>query len=163
MTLLLIFIATLLLAYANGANDNFKGVATLFGSRAASYRQAIGLATIATFAGCIASVFLAAELVRAFSGRGLVPDAVAASPQFLLAVAIGAGSTILLATRLALPVSTTHGLLGALVGAGAMAAGRDLNLEALGNTFVLPLLLSPVAAVLVTAGPTAVSSLPQLS
>ena len=152
MTLLLIFIATLLLAYANGANDNFKGVATLFGSRAASYRQAIGLATIATFAGCMASVFLAAELVRAFSGRGLVPDAVAASPQFLLAVAIGAGSTILLATRLALPVSTTHGLLGALVGAGAMAAGSDLNLEALGNTFVLPLLLSPVAAVLVTAG-----------
>ena len=40
MTMLLIFIATLFLAYANGANDNFKGVATLFGSRAASYRQA---------------------------------------------------------------------------------------------------------------------------
>ncbi len=152
MMLLLIFIATLFVAYANGANDNFKGVATLFASQAASYRQSITLATAATFAGCIASVFLAADLVRAFSGKGLVPDAVAASPHFLLAVAIGAGCTILLATVLAFPVSTTHGLTGALVGAGAMAAGHDLNLYALGKTFVLPLLLSPVLAVVLTTG-----------
>jgi inorganic phosphate transporter, PiT family len=152
MTLLLIFIATLFVAYANGANDNFKGVATLFGSQAASYRQCLTLATGATFAGCIASVFLAADLVRAFSGKGLVPDVVAASPHFLLAVAIGAGCTILLATLLAFPVSTTHGLTGALVGAGAMAAGHDLNLRALGGTFLLPLLLSPVLAVVLTTG-----------
>ena len=152
MTLLLIFFATLFVAYANGANDNFKGVATLFGSQAASYRQCITLATVATFAGCIASVFLAADLVRAFSGKGLVPDIVAASPHFLLAVAIGAGCTIILATLLAFPVSTTHGLTGALVGAGAMAAGRDLNLGALGGSFVLPLLLSPLLAVVLTTG-----------
>lgn len=152
MTLLLLFIATLFVAYANGANDNFKGVATLFGSQAASYRQSITLATVATLAGCIASVFLAADLVRAFSGKGLVPDAVAASPHFLLAVAIGAGCTIILATLLAFPVSTTHGLTGALIGAGVMAAGRDLNLGALGGTFVLPLLLSPLLAVVLTTG-----------
>lgn len=150
MSMLLIFIATLFVAYANGANDNFKGVATLFGSRAASYRQAIGLATAATFAGCIASLFLAAELVKAFSGKGLVPDVVAASPQFLLAVAIGAGCTIILATLLAFPVSTTHGLTGALVGAGGMAAGRDLNLNVLGSVFLLPLLLSPLVAMALT-------------
>lgn len=153
MTLpLLIFFATLLVAYANGANDNFKGVATLFGSQAASYRQCLTLATVATFAGCIASVFLAADLVRAFSGKGLVPDAVAASPHFLLAVAVGAGCTVILATLLAFPVSTTHGLTGALVGAGAMAAGHDLNLRALGGSFVLPLLLSPLLAVGLTTG-----------
>lgn len=153
MTLpLLIFFATLLVAYANGANDNFKGVATLFGSQAASYRQCLKLATVATFAGCIASVFLAADLVRAFSGKGLVPDAVAASPHFLLAVAVGAGCTVILATLLAFPVSTTHGLTGALVGAGAMAAGHDLNLRALGGSFVLPLLLSPLLALGLTTG-----------
>ena len=73
MTLLLIFTATLFVAYANGANDNFKGVATLFGSGSANYKQAITLATAATFAGCIASVFLAAGLVHAFSGKGLCP------------------------------------------------------------------------------------------
>ena len=148
MTLLLIFMATLFVAYANGANDNFKGVATLHASRLVSYRQAITLATVTTFAGCIASLFLADELVRAFSGKGLVPNAVAASPDFLLAVALGAGGTVLVATLRAFPISTTHSLTGALVGAGAVAAGRELNLGALGTTFLLPLLLSPLVAAL---------------
>ncbi len=152
MTLFLIFAAALFVAYANGANDNFKGVATLFGSGAASYRQAIAYGTAATFAGSIASIFLAAELVHAFSGKGLVPDAVAASPYFLLAVAIGAGCTIILATRLAFPTSTTHALTGALVGAGAMAAGSNLNLSVLGSTFFLPLLLSPLLSLAITIG-----------
>jgi inorganic phosphate transporter, PiT family len=147
MTLVLIFVATLFVAYANGANDNFKGVATLFGSGVATYRQALALGTLCTFAGSVTSVFLAAELVRMFSGKGLVPAAVAASPHFLLAVAIGAGCTVILATLLAFPISTTHGLTGALVGAGAMAAGRDLNLSVLGGAFFLPLLLSPLVAV----------------
>ncbi len=152
MTLLLIFAATLFVAYANGANDNFKGVATLFGSNTATYRQAITLGTTATLAGCIASVFLAAELVRVFSGKGLVPDVVAASPHFLLAVAIGAGCTVILATLLAFPISTTHALTGALVGAGIMAAGNDLNLGVLGKAFLLPLLLSPLISMILTIG-----------
>ena len=146
MTLVLLFAATLFVAYANGANDNFKGVATLYGSGVASYRQAITLATASTLAGSVASVFLAADLVRTFSGKGLVPSLVAGSPEFLLAVAIGAGCTVILATLLAFPVSTTHGLSGALVGAGAMAAGRELNLGVLGSAFFLPLLLSPLLA-----------------
>ncbi len=148
--LLLIFAATLFVAYANGANDNFKGVATLYGSGVATYKQAITLATASTLAGSVSSVFLAAELVRMFSGKGLVPAAVAASPHFLLAVAIGAGCTVILATLLAFPISTTHGLTSALVGAGAVAAGRELNLGVLGGAFFLPLLLSPLMALTLT-------------
>ena len=145
-----LFAITLFVAYANGANDNFKGVATLYGANIADYKKAITIATIATFAGCIASVFLAEGLVKAFSGRGLVPDAVAASPVFLLAVATGAGLTVILATVLGFPVSTTHGLTGALVGAGFIAAGDKLDLSVLGSVFVLPLLLGPIVSVLLT-------------
>jgi inorganic phosphate transporter, PiT family len=145
-----LFLITLFVAYANGANDNFKGVATLYGANVADYKKAITIATIATFAGCIASVFLAEGLVKAFSGKGLVPDAVAVSPIFLLSVATGAGATVILATLLGFPISTTHGLVGALVGAGFMAAGDQLNLSVLGSVFVLPLLLGPVASVLLT-------------
>jgi inorganic phosphate transporter, PiT family len=47
----ILFITTCFLAYANGANDNFKGVATLFGSGTTSYRNAISWATITTFMG----------------------------------------------------------------------------------------------------------------
>jgi len=147
---ILLFLATLFVAYANGANDNFKGVATLYGANVAGYRKAIIIATLATFAGCIASVFVAEALIKAFSAKGLVPDAVAASPAFLVSVAAGAGSTVILATLLGFPISTTHGLTGALVGAGFMAAGDALNLSMLGSTFFLPLLLSPMIAVLLT-------------
>src|SRR6476661_6648214 len=109
LTVCLLF-AVCFVAYSNGANDNFKGVASLFGSRICSYRSAIGWATVMTFAGSLAAVFLAQELLKSFSGKGLVPDALTASPGFVLAVALGAGFTVLLATRLGFPISTTHGL-----------------------------------------------------
>ena len=51
MTAALILSAMLFLAYSNGANDNFKGVATLFGSGASDYRRALLWATAATLAG----------------------------------------------------------------------------------------------------------------
>ncbi len=146
----LLFVATLFVAYANGANDNFKGVATLYGSDTASYRSAIALATVATFAGAICSVYFAEALVQAFSGKGLVPAAVAASSNFLLSVATGAGATVFLATLLGFPISTTHALAGALAGTGLLAAGSQLNLAHLGSGFFAPLLVSPVFAVLLT-------------
>ncbi|MBI4005825.1 MAG: inorganic phosphate transporter, partial [Gammaproteobacteria bacterium] len=145
---ILIILSVLFLSYSNGANDNFKGVATLFGSGTTNYRMAIGWATITTFGGSVYAIFLAGQLVEHFSGKGLVPDQIAGSPEFLLAVAIGAGITVLIATFKGLPISTTHSLTGALAGAGIMAVGLDLNLSKLGNTFFLPLLISPLIALL---------------
>lgn len=150
MILALVFVMSLFVAYSNGANDNFKGVATLFGSNATTYKSAITLATLATLAGAVCSVFLAEGLIKAFSGHGLVTDAVASSPAFLLAVASGAGTTIILATVLGFPVSTTHGLTGALIGAGAIAAGTNLDLSVLSSEFFAPLLISPLLAVAIT-------------
>lgn len=150
--LLFLLLAVCFLAYANGANDNFKGVASLHGSRTASYRTALAWATVTTAAGSLAAFFLATELLKKFSGKGLVPDALTAQPEFLLAVALGAGGTVILATLLGFPISTTHGLTGALCGAGFVAVGSGVNLAALGKGFVLPLLLSPLLAVAVGAG-----------
>jgi inorganic phosphate transporter, PiT family len=145
--LILLFLVTCFLAYSNGANDNFKGVATLFGSKTTSYRKAIWWATITTFAGSVCSIFLAGELVKNFSGKGLVPDSIIASPDFLLSVALGAGLTVMLATVTGFPVSTTHGLTGALVGGGLAAVGTQVNFAKLGGSFFLPLLTSPLIAV----------------
>jgi inorganic phosphate transporter, PiT family len=147
MKVLALFLATLFLAYANGANDNFKGVATLFGSKTVPYRQAIAWATLTTFLGSLGSILLAGKLLKNFSGKGLVPDAIALSSEFHLAVALATGATILLATLTGFPVSTTHGLTGALVGAGSIAIGGSVNFTALGNAFVLPLLFSPILAI----------------
>ncbi len=136
----------LLLAFVNGANDNMKGVATLYGSGALGYRAALGLATVSTALGALASTFLAGALVKAFSAKGLVPDAVL-TPEYLVAVALGASATVLLATRVGLPVSTTHALVGALAGAGVVAAGSALDLSVLGRVFVLPLFAGPLLGI----------------
>jgi PiT family inorganic phosphate transporter len=149
--LILLFLAVLFLAYSNGANDNFKGVASLFGSRTCSYKTAISWATLTTGAGSIAAIFLAQSLLKKFSGKRLVPDALTSQPEFLLAVALGAGGTVILATLLGFPISTTHGLTGALVGAGVVAGASKVNFDALGRNFVMPLLLSPLIAVLTGA------------
>ncbi|HEY6361737.1 MAG TPA: inorganic phosphate transporter [Vicinamibacterales bacterium] len=146
----LILAAVVLLAYSNGANDNFKGVATLFGSGTADYRRALTWATVTTFAGSMLALALASGLVATFSGRDLVPDAVSTEPAFLTAVSLGAALTVLLATQFGLPVSTTHALTGALLGAGAVATQGQVRLDTLGSSFVLPLAFSPVISVLIT-------------
>ncbi len=151
MILTILFIATLFLAYSNGANDNFKGVATLFGSATLDYKKALRLATVATIAGSITSIFFAQALLKTFSGKGLVPATLAGSPEFLLAVALGTGLAVMLATVTGFPISTTHGLTGALVGAGLMAVGTKVNIAVLGSKFFLPLLISPLLALLMSA------------
>lgn len=64
MLIYLLLLSTLFLAYVNGANDNFKGVATLYGSGTCSYKTAI----------TIGAIFLAQGLISSFSGKGLVSD-----------------------------------------------------------------------------------------
>jgi len=147
--LFLITIAVVVVAYANGANANFKGVASLFGSGTTSYRTAVNWAALTTAAGCVAAMFLAAGLLKTFSGKGLVPDALIVQPLFLLSVAAAAGVTGLLATRFGFPVSTTHLLTGALLGAGWIAG--EVNAAKLWESFLKPLLLSPVLALVVGA------------
>jgi inorganic phosphate transporter, PiT family len=142
-----LFVATVFLAYANGANDNFKGVATLWGSQTTNYKAAIAWATGTTFLGSVCSLILAEKLLKAFSGKGLVPDAIAQAMDFHLAVALAAGGTVILATVFGFPISTTHGLVGSMVGAGLVAIGLQVNFAALGQNFLLPLLLSPVVAI----------------
>jgi PiT family inorganic phosphate transporter len=143
----LILVTTAFVAYANGANDNFKGVATLFGSGTTDYTKAFWWATATTLAGSVAAVFLATTLVHTFRGQGLVPAALAGSQPFVVAVILGAALTVFLATHIGAPISTTHSLTGALVGAGFVAVGLDLSFSTLWASFLRPLLVSPLLAV----------------
>ena len=151
MTEIILVALTLLLAYSNGANDNFKGVATLYGSGVLTYRQARWLSTAATLGGALAAVAVAEALLKAFSGRGLVPTSVVSNLAFAASVALAAGATVALATRIGMPISTTHALVGGLLGAGVVAAGAELNWGALTQQFIAPLLLGPIAAFVAAA------------
>jgi len=150
MNLIFLFIAACFLAFSNGANDNFKGVATLFGAGITDYKKAINWATITTFSGSVAAIFLAEELVKNFSGKGLVPNELIQTPIFAIAIALGAAITVFLATKIGMPISTTHSLVGALFGAGIMAVGSEFNFSKLGNTFLMPLIVSPLMATILS-------------
>lgn len=82
----ILLLTVLMLAYANGGNDNFKGVATLFGTGTADYRRALLWATGTTLLGSVAAVFLAGQLLKNVSGRGLVQASLAGSPHYVAAV-----------------------------------------------------------------------------
>ncbi len=144
----LLIAAVALLSFANGANDNFKGVATLWGAGRTSYKRALGWATVFTFMGSLAAVWMASGLAAKFNGSKLVSKEIYTQMPFLAAMVLAAASTVLLASRLGLPISTTHALTGALIGAGLAAAGAaQVKFTALASGVVMPLLFSPLAAV----------------
>ena len=61
--MVLIVAAVACLAFANGGNDNFKGVATLFGSGTSNYRRALTWATVTTLLGSLAAFILNLDAV----------------------------------------------------------------------------------------------------
>ena len=75
--LAILILAALLVAFANGANDNAKGVATLIGSGMAKLKPALKWANLTTLLGALAAIPMAlwvnTNLVKTFSGGGLMP------------------------------------------------------------------------------------------
>lgn len=143
---LLIIVCAAGVAWANGANDVSKGVATLVGSRLASYRQGLAWGTIWTVAGAVAALALTTSIFRTFS-TGLINETLARAPLFSLAVAVGAFAWVLIASRTGLPVSTTHSLIGAIVGAALAADGvHGVRWPLVVSAVAAPLALSPIVA-----------------
>ena len=149
MFLLLAIIAlTAALAAANGANDVSKGVATLAGSGVTRYRTAILWGAVSTLAGTLLSGFFAARMLKLFTG-GIV--SATPTPAFILAVICGAAGWVTIATVRRLPVSTTHAIIGSLIGAGVMYAPASVEWAAIASRLAVPLLLSIVASYLLSA------------
>ncbi len=148
-----LIVGVLLLAFFNGANDNFKGVATLWGTGRYDYRTVLAWATLTTFAGAVLGGVLAGGLVKVFSGSQFLGKTTSLEPVFLAAVALGAAATVVVATWVGAPISTTHALAGSLVGAGLLAVGvAEVRWLAVAGAIALPLLLSPLLAMGLTLG-----------
>ncbi len=146
---LLALLLVMALAYANGTNDVSKAIATLVGSGVTNYRTAIIWGTIWTVAGAGLSAFVASAMLKTFS-KGLILPGIATPAALALAILVGAMGWVLIASRTGLPVSTTHALTGALVGAGLVSIGsQGLVWPAITGKIGLPLLLSPVLAMTV--------------
>lgn len=144
--IVLLIALTLILAFANGSNDVSKGVATLVGSGVTNFRRAVVWGAIWTVAGGLFAAVASQQLVKAFSGSGLLAT-MPAGQGFLIAAAVGAIGWIAFASVTGLPVSTTHAITGALCGAGVMAAGFEgVKWGVVGQKFALPLAVSPLVS-----------------
>lgn len=136
------------LAYANGANDVSKAIATLAGSGVTNYRRAIAWGAACTVLGALCSALVAGALIGTFT-RGFIATGVRQTEVFALAILVGAIPWVVLSSRTGLPVSTTHAMTGALVTVGAFAFGAD-NVQWGGvvRKVAIPLLVSPFLALL---------------
>jgi len=144
ITVILVVLLVALLSCANGANDNSKGVATLVGFGTATPRQALRWATVTTALGAGFSFLVAGGMIEAFKTKLFQPGT-RVTPVFFVAVLLGAIGWVLFATRTGMPVSTTHAIIGGLVGAGLVAFGRERIVWAfLVRGVGLPLVLSPI-------------------
>jgi inorganic phosphate transporter, PiT family len=152
-----IAVPVLILAWANGANDVSKGVAALLGSGLSHAKKAILWGTGWTVLGGLAAVAWGAALVQTF-GNGFLAPGFPLTLSFVTSALTGAFGWVLLSTRLGWPVSTTHALLGGIVGAALTMAGpAGLELNAVTRKALLLLLVSPLIAILLCGGVLAVS------
>jgi PiT family inorganic phosphate transporter len=108
----------LLFDFLNGMNDAANSIATVVSTRVLSPRLAVLWAAFFNFA----AAFIFGVHVAATIGRGVV-DPKVITPAMLFATLIGAISWTWLCTRVGLPISVSHALVGALVGAGVAKAG----------------------------------------
>ena len=141
--IVVILIMLIGLAIANGANDVSKGVATLAGAGVTAYRTAILWGTATTAVGALLSIQLGRGMGKLFSSGIFAGKPTNA---FALAVLIGATSWVTLATITKLPVSTTHAVVGSLIGAGLVLEASAVQWQGLLEKVVLPLLASVFVA-----------------
>jgi PiT family inorganic phosphate transporter len=135
------------LAYENGGNDISKSVATLVSGGICSYRTALASGSAATLAGCVLSIWMSHAMVQLFAS-GLL-DSGSLQPSVALATLLGASVWVAVATKFSMPVSTTHTITGAIIGAGVVSLGAThVNWQALQHKILLPLLVSPIVAIL---------------
>ncbi len=106
-------------------------MATLYGCGTASYRTALTWTTLATLAGSVLSILPADSPAKSFTGKGIVPLELTQSGELLILVAAAGAITILLATFLGMPTSTTDALTGALAEVALIVGHASANLDRL--------------------------------
>ena len=137
----------LFMAWGVGANDVANAMATSVGSKALTIKQAIIIAAIFEFLGA----YLAGGQVTATIRKGMMDTSLLVdSPELLvygmLASLLAAGIWLLVATRAGWPVSTTHSIVGAIVGFAAVGIGVDAVNWAKVGTIAMSWVVSPVLA-----------------
>jgi inorganic phosphate transporter, PiT family len=143
VAMVLAVVAALCFAFSNGFHDTFDVISTAVSTGAAAPQVAIAVAALLNFAGAFISVAVAATVA------GDIVDAAAITPTVVLAGLLGAIAWNLGTWHLGVPSSSSHALIGGLLGATVAAAGTDAVLgRGVLDKVLVPALLAPLAAFL---------------
>jgi inorganic phosphate transporter, PiT family len=127
--------------FTNGFHDTANAVATSISTRALSPRMAVAIASIANLVGAFVTTAVAKTV-----GKGII-DTGLATTKTVLAALIGAIAWNLLTWWFGLPSSSSHALIGGLVGAAiAQSGSRGVQWHGLAHKVVIPAFLAPTLA-----------------
>ncbi len=124
--LILAVLFGIFMAWGVGANDVANAMGTSVGAKAITIKQAIIIAMVFEFAGA----YLAGGEVTSTIRKGIIdPEVLADTPELfvygMLAALLAAGTWLLIATAFGWPVSTTHSIVGAIIGFACVGIGFD--------------------------------------
>src|SRR3954465_4088119 len=142
MTLLVITIAVaLVFDFTNGFHDTANAVATSVSTRALTPRLAVLIAALANLAGAFVTTAVASTVGKGIIDTGLATD------KTVLAALVGAITWNLITWWLGLPSSSSHALIGGLIGAALVQSGSEgVQWESIVHSVVLPGIFAPIIA-----------------
>ncbi len=127
--------------FTNGFHDTANAVATSIGTRAMPPKVAVGLAATLNFVGAFISLKVAATI-----GTGIV-DSNVVTPTVIFAALIGAIAWNLITWWFGLPSSSSHALIGGLIGAALAAAGTgSVQVQGIIDKVLVPGIVAPILA-----------------
>ena len=142
LLLLVIIAVALIFDFTNGAHDCANAIATVVSTKVLSPRTAVVMAAVLNLVGALLGTEVAHTL-----GSGIVqPEVIAGSQIVVLAGLIGAIGWNSFTWYFGIPSSSSHALIGGLIGAAfAHAGGTALNTASIVQKVLLPLVMSPLA------------------
>jgi inorganic phosphate transporter, PiT family len=141
--MVLVVVAALAFAFTNGFHDTFDQISTAVSTRAVSPQVAVVAAALLNLAGAFIGVAVAATIAQDIVEAGSI------APVVVFTGLLGAIAWNLATWRLGLPSSSSHALIGGLLGAGIAAAGTGVVVGGgVLDNVLIPALLAPLAAFL---------------
>jgi len=143
---LLVLVLSVGFDYVNGFHDTANAIATSVSTRALRPNQAILMSATANFLGALTGTAVATTIAK---GIATIPGG--DDGQIVVCAAlVGAIAWNLLTWRLGIPSSSSHALIGGLIGAAIAAIGvSSLNLQGIYDKVLFPLVASPILGVLI--------------
>src|SRR3954462_9731359 len=147
----LVVVAALTFDFTNGFHDTANAMATTIATGALKPRVAVGIAAILNFVGALISITVAATVAKGIVDAGVV------TPTVIFAGLIGAIAWNLATWWFGVPSSSSHALIGGMIGSAIAAIGTSaVEWDGVLSKVIVPALIAPVLAGLVALGATVI-------